>query len=61
MSKKKERIQKLIKIHSRLNTPVKGASDKAEYSTYRKDCMIDSMKLIEQLLADDGIFASKGE
>lgn len=61
MSKKKERIQKLIKIHSRLNTPVKGASEKAEYSTYRKDCMIDTMKIIEGLLADDGIFAASGE
>lgn len=56
MSKKKERIQKLIKIHSRLNTPIKGATDKASQVTYNKDLIVDTMEVVEQLLREDGVF-----
>ena len=56
MSKKKERIQKLIKLHTRLNSPVKGASTKAEYVTYDKALILDTIEQITELLKEDGVF-----
>lgn len=57
MSKKQERIKRLIKVHTRLNTPLRGASEKAKYSTYDRDVMIDTMRIIEELLKEDGVVA----
>lgn len=56
MSKKKERVQKLVKIYSRLNTPIKGASEKASQITYNRELIIDTMHIIQELLGDDGVF-----
>lgn len=61
MNKKKERIARLIKVHTRLNTPLSGASKNAQVSTYNKDLMIDTMNIITELLAEDGIFAANGD
>lgn len=59
MNKRQQRIQKLIKIHSRLNTPIKGASDRASQITYNRDLIIDTMEVVQELLKEDGIFPSK--
>ncbi len=55
MSKKNDRVNILIRLHRGLNTPIKGASSKAEQTTYRREHVVNMLGAIEDLLKLDGI------
>lgn len=57
MSKKQERINKLIAINNAINSPLTGAGKNAERCSYRKETVIAIMKELEAVLALDGVFA----
>ena len=57
MSKKQERIQKLIKINNSLNSPIKGAGKNANVCTYNKGMILNIMSELELLLKLDGVLA----
>tara|TARA_R110002020_G_scaffold382179_1_gene593007 strand:+ start:466 stop:654 length:189 start_codon:yes stop_codon:yes gene_type:complete len=55
MSKKKERVKYLVGIYNAMNSPIKGASEKAEQTTYTKTSVLQILKTVEFLLKEDGI------
>ncbi len=57
MSKKNERVQKLIKINNTLNEPASGLDRESEYCTYSKETILLIMVEVESLLKLDGVFA----
>lgn len=56
MSKKQERINSLIAINNAINSPLTGASEKAERCSYRKSTVLAIMDEISKILALDGVF-----
>lgn len=55
MSKKQERIQKLVCIHKVLTHPMSGASKKAEKIAYWKPTMEATIDILEDILKSEGV------
>lgn len=56
MSKKQERISKLVAINNAINSPLTGAGANAKQCSYRKETMVEVMKELKEILALDGVF-----
>ena len=56
MSKKQERVSKLIAINNALNSPLTGAGANAQKCSYSKEKITAIMFEIEKILALDGVF-----
>ena len=61
MSKKSQRIDKLIYASNIINHPLKGFGANAEQVTYSKQAAEVVLKTIEEVLALDGVFCHKLE
>ena len=59
MSKKQQRINKLISIYNAVNSPVKGASSKAQQCTYSKEKVEAVLSAIKDILELDGVLGMK--
>ena len=56
MSKKQDRINKLVSLNRALNSPIKGAGANATQCTYNKELVLSMMNVVEEVLALDGVF-----
>ena len=56
MSKKQERINRLIAINNTINSPLTGAGANAQQCSYRKETILKVMDEIEKILKLDGVF-----
>lgn len=54
-SKREQRIGKMIRLNNLINHPTSGASERAERTSYKRDNVLEMLKLVKEVLALDNV------